>query len=271
MEIISIGSSSSGNSYIIRAGSCNLLLDVGLSGAKIMNALSECQIDPCDVDAVLITHEHVDHVKSIRTIANKCCNARIIASKGTIRKCSNFQHVDSDRIYVASSQDKLHLGDLTDNEKCSGVWIKCFGLSHDAAEPIGYSVAEAGKQLTVVTDTGVITEEIYDEMLNADLLVFEANHEERLLMMSEYPYQVKMRIKSDYGHLSNASASDVLARLMNDRQGGKLDIMLAHLSEKNNLPSEALGRIQDTLTECGYLIGEDYSLSVALKEGLTYL
>lgn len=269
MELISIGSSSSGNSYIIKAGCKNLLLDVGLSGAKILKALGECQIEPENVDAVLITHEHIDHVRSVRTIAKKCPNAKFLVSKGTLRNCNNFDKIEEERIHLMASQDEAGNDD---------VLVRCFGLSHDAEEPIGYSVIADGQQLTVVTDTGVITDEIYNEMLSADILVFEANHEERLLMVSDYPYSVKMRIKSDYGHLSNSASAEVLLKLMNDRnnderdianRNSKIKILLAHLSERNNLPSEASGRIKDILAENGYIIDEDYSLDVALKEGLT--
>ena len=257
MEIISIGSSSSGNSYIIKAGSTNLLLDVGLSATKIIAALRDNSLEPEDIDAVLITHEHIDHVRSVRAISKKCPNAIFFASRGTVNGCDSFGSVDSERIRIIASQECADI---------RGVRVRCFGLSHDAREPIGYSVIADGEQLTVVTDTGIITDEIYNEMLTADMLVFEANHEENLLMYGDYPYSVKMRIKSDLGHLSNVTSAEVLSRLMNDREG-MLKIMLAHLSDKNNTPYQARVTIENTLRECGYECGTDYDLCIAAKEG----
>lgn len=257
MEIISIGSSSSGNSYIIKAGSTNLLLDVGLSATKIITALRENSLEPEDIDAVLITHEHIDHVRSVRAISKKCPNAIFFASQGTVNGCDSFGSVDSERIRIIASQESADIGDAR---------VRCFGLSHDAREPIGYSIIANDCQLTVVTDTGMITDEIYAEMLTANMLVFEANHEENLLMYGDYPYSVKMRIKSDVGHLSNVTSAEVLSRLLSEREE-MLTIMLAHLSDKNNTPYQARATIENILRECGYVCGADYNLCIALKEG----
>ena len=263
MEITSIGSSSSGNSYLIKAGSVNLLLDLGLSASKILQAASELGIDAEDIDAVLITHEHIDHVRSIRAISKKCTNAKFYASRGTIENCSAFCDVDEDRICVVRAGDTLEFGEVK---------VGCFSLSHDASEPIGYSFICDGEKVCVVTDTGVVTDEIFDEIKTADALIFEANHEENLLMMGEYPYYVKMRIKSDQGHLSNVTAGEVLGRILDERESdSELSIMLAHLSEKNNTPYQARLTIEDILRDRGYERDVHYSLHIAAKEGLTTL
>lgn len=266
MQIISIGSSSSGNSYIIKAGSRNLLLDVGLSATKIMRALSDCDIEPEEIDAVLVTHEHIDHVRSVRAIARKCENAVFYASRGTVESAPGFAYLDESRIKYLCRGDVMRIGDDED-EECV---VRCFGLSHDAVEPLGFTIFSEGEQLTVVTDTGVVTEEIFDEMRSADILVFEANHEEELLMFGPYPYNVKMRIKSDIGHLSNVTAGLLLSRLLTDRDDKPI-IMLAHLSEKNNTPYQARLTIEDILRENGLVRDEDYILTIAAKEGLTFV
>ena len=260
MRIVSIGSSSSGNSYIVQAGSKNLLVDVGLSATKIINALETCGIEPEQVDAVLVTHEHIDHVRSVRAIAKKCPNADFYASRGTVAGCSNFEHVPESRLEIVKRHDIIEFGDAT---------ARVFGLSHDANEPLGYSIIADGEQLTIVTDTGVITDEIYHEMRSADVLVMEANHEVDMLMFGDYPYNVKMRIKSDLGHLSNVSTGEVLARLLAERVNKEpLTIMLAHLSDKNNTPYNARVTVEDILREHGYKRDVDYYLCIAAKEGL---
>lgn len=260
MRVVSIGSSSSGNSYIIQAGSKNLLLDVGLSATRIIGALSQCGIEPEEVDAVLLTHEHIDHVRSVRAIARKCPNADFYASRGTVAGCENFRYVSEERLEILERGDIIEFGDAR---------VKCYGLSHDANEPIGYSVFADGEQLTVVTDTGIVTDEIFSEMRAADILVIEANHEENILMYGDYPYSVKMRILSDHGHLSNVTAGEVLARVLENRSDRVPDIMLAHLSEKNNTPYQARLTVEDILRERGYLRDKNYHLCIAAKEGLT--
>jgi len=271
IEITSIGSSSSGNSYIIRAGGHVILLDVGLTAKRICEALSELDISPEDVDAVLITHEHVDHVRSVRAIARKCGSALVYASRGTFENTENFCHVPEERLRLVGAGEIAEIGDLQ---------ISTFPLSHDAAEPIGYAIEVGGEKLAVVTDTGIITDEIYEAIHDAGILVFEANHDLDMLMFGGYPYRVKVRIKSDNGHLSNDYAGEVLARILEDRREQRekhpdgvfaepLRIMLAHLSFHNNMPLFARQTVEDALTAAGFRKGSDYLIEVAAREGLT--
>ena len=265
MEIISIGSSSSGNSYIVKVGGANFLLDVGLSGRKIVSAIEQMGLLTSDIDGIFITHEHIDHVRSVKAIAKKCPEATIYVSRGTYEACDNLKGIDEDRIQFVSAGDVISIKNAN---------VNCFPLSHDALEPLGFSFEEVDleKSLCVVTDTGIVTDEIFEMMKAADNLVFEANHEENLLMMGEYPYKVKMRIKSDYGHLSNVASGETIAKVLDSRESDKeLNIMLAHLSEKNNTPYQARLTIEDILREKGYERDKDYSLCIAAKEGLTIL
>ena len=265
MEIVSAGSSSSGNSYIITAGKSTILLDVGLPAKKIKQALVNLGCDPEDVGAVLITHEHIDHVKSVRAISRCCINAQFYASRGTYENAQNFCHVPEDRVHLISA------GDTADMD---GVVISAFSLSHDAAEPIGFTVSAGGEKLAVVTDSGIISEEIYDAIKDADQIVFEANHDVDMLMFGEYPYPVKVRIKGDEGHLSNDYAGDALARILEyrrDRSSRPLRIMLAHLSFHNNMPLFAKQTVETALHDRGFHRGADYVLDVAAKEGLTFM
>lgn len=263
MEIFSIGSSSSGNSYVIKNTTTVFLLDVGLSATKIIEALSALNIGLDEVKAVFITHEHIDHVRSIRAISKKCENAEVYVSSGTYNSCSNLDCVDNNRIRIVASGDDFIVSDVK---------VKCFGLSHDAEEPIGFSFYDGEMKLCIVTDTGIITDEIFDQMKTSNKLVFEANHEEDLLMYSEYPYNVKMRIKSDVGHLSNDYAGEILERLLSESKSETaVEIMLAHLSEKNNTPNQARSKINDFLSRAGFKETKDYKLCVAMKEGLTRL
>ena len=159
IEVISIGSSSSGNSYIILAGGRTILLDVGLTAKRILSALEHFDIQPEEIDAVLITHEHTDHVKSVRAISRKCCNAMFYASRGTVNGTANFSYVPEERLRIVKAGDSMVLRPssgtvrpVTGNE--NDIVISVFPLSHDAREPVGYTVRCGGDKLAVVTDTG---------------------------------------------------------------------------------------------------------------------
>ena len=273
IEVISIGSSSSGNSYLILAGKRTIILDVGLTAKKIFSALEECGREPADVDAVLVTHEHTDHVKSVRAVSRKCCEAVFYASAGTVARTQNFKYVPEERIRIMTPGDEAYIGG-PGGPAAAEVMIGTFALSHDAADPIGFTVSDGEEKLAVVTDTGIVTDGIFDAVLDADLLVFEANHDENLLMYGEYPYRLKLRIKGDHGHLSNRLAGETLLRLFDRRKDlyNELTmpvIMLAHLSEKNNAPYYARRTVEDILKAGGYERDTDYSLEIALKEGIT--
>lgn len=271
IEIVSVGSSSSGNSYIIMAGKRTILLDAGLPAKKITGALQQMDIDPADVDAVLITHEHSDHVKSVRAVSRKCCRAIFCVSRGTAVHAAGFEHVPEERVCYMKAGDSELIG----SEDGDGVLIKAFRLSHDAAEPIGFTVSTKDEKLAVVTDTGIITEEIFEAVKDADKIVFEANHDVDMLMFGGYPYTVKVRIKGDSGHLSNESAGQVLARILEGRKDScaekPLRVMLAHLSFNNNAPLFARQTVEDILHKSGFIKGTDYTLDIAAKEGLTFM
>ena len=270
MRIVSVGSSSSGNSYIVRAEGHTVILDAGLTCRRIMEALHEVGAGPEDVEAILITHEHSDHVKSVRAVARKCQNAVVFASRGTIGHSDNLRHVPEERLCPVGTGEIIEIGGLS---------IGTFPLSHDAAEPLGFTVEAGDEKLAVVTDTGIVTDEIYAAICDADLLVFEANHDPEMLMFGGYPYPLKVRIKSDAGHLSNDYAAEVLTRILEDRRAeareprgetrDPLRIMLAHLSFNNNMPLFARQAVNDALAAEGFREGSDYLLEVAAREELT--
>lgn len=261
LGIISIGSSSSGNSYIVTNGRTRILLDVGLSCKKIRGGLAMHGISEDSVGGILITHEHIDHVNSIRATSKALANAHVFASRGTISNCDKFQYVPNDRLHAIAAQDERMIGDIR---------VKAFRLSHDASEPIGFSFTSGNTKLTVVTDTGVVTDEIFEEIKNSDILVLESNHEVSMLEMGPYPYSVKRRILSDHGHLSNVTAGETLVRMLDKRASMDLkmppQILLGHLSFNNNAPSIADLTVKNILADCGFNHGRDYLMDIAAKD-----
>ncbi|MBR0373922.1 MAG: MBL fold metallo-hydrolase [Mogibacterium sp.] len=266
LKIISIGSSSSGNSYLITSGRTNLLLDVGLTGRVIKSALAGFGLCAKDINGLFVTHEHIDHIRSLRMMARECADAQIVTSRGTRNACPAFEFIAPDRLKLVQSQSELVIGDI---------YARAFSLSHDAAEPVGFSFSSGGESLTVVTDTGVVTDEIFYEIAGADKLVLEANHEVSVLEVGPYPYMLKRRILSDVGHLSNEAAGNALARAVDLRvdkvKAGQdpIHVMLAHLSTTNNTPDNARLTVKDVLREHGFAAGNDYLLNIAAKSDIT--
>lgn len=278
LKFASIGSSSSGNSYLISDGKTRIILDVGLAAKKIKEGLALCKIKPEDIQGVFVTHEHNDHVKSIRTIAKSCENAKVYTSRGTAYACEKFEYVREQQLEYISAQDEIMVGSIK---------VKAFSLSHDAAEPLGYSFFTDDDQLTVATDTGIVTDEIEEEVFKANKLVLEANHEENILQMGPYPYSLKRRILGDFGHLSNVTSgiaianallkrrevkpeNSVLKKRSGDRDAQK-SIMLAHLSSQNNTPEQAFLTVSNILSQNELNANVDFDLKIAAKDRLTIL
>lgn len=251
----SFASSSSGNCYLIKSEKTNVLVDVGISAAQISRSLKLLGLHDRQISGVFLTHEHIDHVKSVSAFHKKAPEARFIASRGTIGalKEKTIQPLKECITFVEETDD-ISIGDLK---------IQYFHLSHDAADPIAYTFEKDDKKISIVTDTGCITEEIFRAISGSDILVIEANHEENILLYGRYPYNVKRRILSDKGHLSNETTGRCLCRFLKDLNGEKVPkVFLAHLSKENNTPQQAFLTVQNILEEEEFYIGKDLKMEV---------
>lgn len=244
---------------MVRSENTTLLIDVGIAGKHVLSGLAEKGVHPEEVDGILLTHEHIDHVKSLRMISKKTVNAGVYASKGTLSQICD--KVSDECVRPVQAQNAFEIGDIK---------VKPFRISHDAAEPMSYSFCKDNKQITIVTDTGYISEEVFDQIKDADLLVLEANHEVNILKMGAYPYSLKRRILGDEGHLSNEAAGKCLCDMLKYREHQQKTnvpkIILAHLSKENNTPGQAYLTIRNILFEEDYYIDKDLELSIALRE-----
>lgn len=245
------------------------MLDVGLAACRIEKALASLGLSNDGIEGILLTHEHTDHIKSIRAMSKRCGNATVVSSMGTADNTTNFACVPENRIKIVSPQDEFSIGDIR---------VKAFSLSHDARQPISYTFSYGGQSLSVVTDTGIVTDEIFEEIKKADMLVLEANHEVEMLRVGPYPYNVKRRILSDIGHLSNEAAGITLSQLLEARRSEASSkrsdvprIMLAHLSSTNNTPDNAGITVRDTVHERGFDVGVDYRIGIAARSEVTDL
>ena len=262
LSFCSFSSGSSVNCYFIKTETTALLVDAGISGRKILKGLSQVGVLPEEVNGILMTHEHSDHVKSIRVLSKKLAAADFFASGGTWEQVMNQipeAQIPEVRRKTAAAGETFLIGDIR---------VTPFRLSHDAAEPIGYSFEAGGRGISIVTDTGCITEEIHQAVRFSDLLVLEANHDIQMLEFCRYPYSVKRRILGYFGHLSNEAAAEEICRICTET-GGYREILLAHLSRENNFPEMAYQTVRNLLEERGLRIGRHLELHVIGREELS--
>ena len=233
LQVSILASGSKGNSVYVELDGVRLLVDAGISAARITKGLRARGIVPQSLDAVLVTHEHIDHVRGLKTLA-KQYHLPILATRGTLAGIDGGAAFEDD---MRSISDAFMIGNVT---------VQPFATSHDAAEPCGFRI-EGSHCCTVATDLGVVTDTVQDAMEGADVLVLEANHDADLLRQGSYPWPLKRRILSNRGHLANGDAAWALTRMKKHPR----KVYLAHLSEENNRPALARDTVHDILASCG--------------------
>lgn len=257
LKFCSFSSGSIGNSYLIKSDTAALLVDAGISAKKVLEGLAATGTPQEMLKAILITHEHIDHIRSVKTLAKKMPHVKVCATFGT------WQYIDKlvpdEQSILISAGESFMMGDID---------ISPFAIAHDAAEPVGYSFLNEGKQVSIVTDTGCITDEIHNSIINSDLLVIEANHDIGTLQVCSYPYSVKRRILGDKGHLSNDDAGKAICRIYGQNKKFR-QIILAHLSKENNFPELAYSTIKNLLEEADYYIGRNMQLHIITRDQIS--
>lgn len=254
--LCSFASGSSGNCYLVKSDKTAVLVDAGISGKRIFEGLEQTETPREMLAALLVTHEHSDHTKSIGMLAKKEKGLAVYASSGT---WESLPSVCKEQRRAFQVGERFAVGDIE---------VQTFGLSHDAADPAGYTFFAGGRQISIVTDTGCINETIMDAIRDADVLVLEANHDVDMLRIGKYPWFLKQRILSDCGHLSNDTAGRTLARLLSE-QPKRRQVLLAHLSRENNFPEMAYQTIKNILEESALYIGDQISLEVLRRNEIS--
>lgn len=260
MRLCSIASGSSGNCIYVGSEAAHLLVDVGISGKRIEKGLRELGLTGKDIDGILITHEHADHIQGLGVIARKF-EIPVYATEGTIRAikdCEGLGKVDGELFQTIQEDRKFTIKDLTVNP---------MRISHDAAQPVGYRIAYGSKKVAVCTDLGVYNEYTVECLKGMDALLLEANHDVNMLQVGPYPYYLKQRILGDRGHLSNENAGRLLSRILHDELQ---TVLLGHLSKENNLPELAFEsvRMEINMGDNPYAAG-DFDIRVAGRSELS--
>ena len=247
-------SGSSGNATLVSNGNTNVLVDAGVSCAKICTSLKEIGISPDEIDGIILTHEHIDHVRGVDVMARKY-NIPIYGSEGTL-SLTPVSGLHDSYIRSVKAGEAFEIRDME---------IYPFKIPHDAKEPLGYTLCMDGKRFSVATDTGHLSESLVKSICKSDAVLIESNHDVEMLKNGKYPFYLKKRILSDYGHLPNDKAAWMATQLA---MWGTTRIILGHLSKENNLPALAYETSKNMLEKNGVKVGKDVILKVADRSNI---
>lgn len=250
-KFCSLYSSSSGNCTYIGAAGGGILIDIGVSAKKTAEALADIGVDPSEIAAIFVTHEHNDHIKGVRVFAARH-GIDVYASAGTLAGMEALRAIDA--------KTRTHVMPAAGVE-AGGCFVRPFRTPHDARESTGFTVTTPdGKRIAVATDIGCVTPTVLDAVTGSDLILLESNHDLRMLQNGPYPYFLKERILSDHGHLCNDRCAETAVRLL---ESGTTRFVLGHLSKENNLPALARETTRAELQIAGAQENLDYLLQVA--------
>lgn len=256
MRLCSIASGSSGNCIYVGTDATHLLVDTGVSGKRIEEGLSGLSLSLRDIDGILITHEHADHINGLGVLVRKR-EIPVYATRGTIQKIRETKTLGAlpDDLFVEIREEEhFTIKDIT---------VAPMQISHDAAQPVAYRFRHDGKRIGVITDLGTYNDYTVECLKGMDAILIEANHDVRMLETGPYPYYLKQRILGSRGHLSNELSGRLLARLLHDDLKA---VVLGHLSKENNLAELAYEtvRVEITMADNEFR-GSDFPIAVAKR------
>ncbi len=250
-RICPLFSGSTGNSTYIGTKNGGILIDAGASMKGIIGALEAVGGDISEILAVAVTHEHIDHIKGLKTILNKT-GAKLLASEETLKALADMDKIPS-KTDVICLEDKPC--------EINGIEISRFATSHDCLGSSGYTLnLPDNKKIAVCTDLGIVTDDVRNAVLGSDLVLFESNHDVEMLKRGPYPPYLKVRILSEKGHISNNVCASELPNLL---KNGTKRFILGHLSQHNNTPMLAKACAEAALMDLSAINGKDYILTVA--------
>ena len=238
LSVCVLASGSRGNAVFVSDGSTSILVDAGLSGIEIERRLKSRGLCLRDIDAILVSHEHGDHIQG----------AGVLSRRFHLPLYINFKTFQ----VAARRLGKIHDSLLNRFECGAGFMINTlnirpFSLSHDAADPAGFTINQNGQKIGIATDLGIATSVVKNHLKDCAILVLEANHDPGMLMNGPYPWPLKQRVRSRVGHLSNEESGTLLDEIKHD---GLMHVILAHLSEANNTPEKALSVVEEAMNHC---------------------
>ena len=255
MKICSLASGSKGNCLYLETGDTRILIDVGLSLRETLLRMERCGIDPAGVHAVLVTHEHIDHIRSAGSFARKF-SVPVIASHLVHKKAE--KQLKKTRVIEFESGCVFNFRDAQ---------IDPFPITHDACDPVGFVLESVEGRCGSATDLGIVTRLVTEKLRGCRALNLESNHDVEMLMNGPYPWELKQRIKSRHGHLSNEESLELLHELAH---AGLEALVMAHLSEVNNHPDHVVRSTEAFLRDqnvCAprIVIGDQFRASCVIE------
>ena len=255
MFICPLFSGSKGNSTFIANEDTAILVDAGVSARSLGDTLKMINAEYVNINAVLITHEHIDHIRAISVISRRF-DIPIYANENTWAAILNMKSFND----IPIKNRILFDGDFY----VGSIAVSPFKISHDAADPVGFSLYANNKKAVVATDTGYFTKEALNAARGADACVLESNHDVHMLENGSYPVSLKNRILSRKGHLSNEDSSKALSQII---ESGCINFSLAHLSQDNNTPEAAFDSASKAAGKLGAKVGKDVHIYIAPQYG----
>lgn len=237
LEFCSLYSGSSGNCLFVRSKNTKLLIDCGTSCKKICDGLASIDSSIEDIDAILVTHEHSDHVQGLGMVSKKF-NIPVYANLETWNAMQKQKEkIDEGNINVFKNDEDFFFNDLT---------IHPFSTPHDAANPCGFNIHNGKRKISIATDLGHMDNEIFNQLQESSFVLLESNYDPEILKVSKYPFHLKQRIAGPHGHLSNETAGKTISALM---KKDLKEVMLGHLSKENNFPELAYQTVAEQLMD----------------------
>lgn len=255
LTFCSLASGSSGNCQYVGTERTKLLIDAGMTGKYIKDSLSNINVGIEQINGILLTHEHTDHMSGLGVLMRRYKIPLYISEKTWSKLESKVGKVDLNLVHILERLDAFEIGDME---------IKSIPVMHDAVDPRCYTLKNGKHEIGIATDLGTVSQEIIDGFKNCDLLMLESNHDEMMLKTGRYPFLLKRRILSEFGHLSNEDAAYVAKELL--AFGQVKHILLGHLSKENNFPELAYETVKSVLAQEGICVGVDVQLDMTYRE-----
>jgi phosphoribosyl 1,2-cyclic phosphodiesterase len=235
MKLIPLASGSSGNSYFVQANGTSILVDAGLSAKQLIERMEKSGSDPHELKGILVSHGHSDHVKGAGVLSRKL-RIPILINRATWKVIENSAGKVHDLIFFKTGQ-VFEFG---------GLKIRPFSVPHDCADPVAFKIMYGTEKVGIVTDLGMVTNLTINLLTDLQVIVLESNHDPKMLMAGPYPWELKQRVKSRFGHLSNDDSASLLRRVVTDELQA---VILAHMSKTNNTSDLALAGAEKALSE----------------------
>lgn len=253
VKVCALRSGSSGNSIVVSYMGTDVLIDAGICCRAIERSLAEINLKAENLNAVFVTHEHADHIAGVGVMMRRY-QVQVYCTPSTWEAMKkNCGRIDEKLIHLISPGDTVDMGPLA---------MTGFSTSHDAADPVGYKIDSKRGSLSIMTDSGQVSEAMLQSARGSRAVMIEANYDPAMLMAGRYPYMLKKRISGSKGHLSNVDCADVIIELL---KKGTEHFQLAHLSQDNNYPELAYLTVRQSLEKEGALIGKDLTLDIARR------